>query len=70
MLLLLTPTSVDRQWVILEIGMARAFKKRIVPICYNAFVDRIPTLAMNKAYQLNDFDSYLADLRARVENRA
>ena len=51
----------------MEIGMAKAFKKRIVPICYNASVEHIPTIAMIRAFQLNDFDSYLDDLRHRVE---
>ncbi|HET6575206.1 MAG TPA: toll/interleukin-1 receptor domain-containing protein [Fimbriiglobus sp.] len=67
LLLLLTPTSITRQWVILEVGMAVALRKRIVPVCYNAMVDQMPILSMTKAYLLNDFDSYLADLRKRVQ---
>jgi TIR domain len=69
MLLLLTAVAHTRQWVIMEVGLARAFRKRIVPICYNATVEHIPTIAMNRAFQLNDFDSYLDDLRSRVEDR-
>jgi TIR domain len=66
-LLLMTAIAHTRQWVIMEVGMAKAFKKRIVPICYNASVDHVPTIAMMRAFQLNDFDNYLADLRRRVE---
>ncbi len=69
MLLLMTAISHTRQWVVMEVAMAKAFRKRIVPICYNASVDHIPTIAMTRAFQLNDFDSYLADLRSRVEAR-
>lgn len=66
LLLLLTATALTRPWVILEVGMALAFRKRIVPVCYNATIEQVPILSMNRAYQLNDFDSYLADLRRRI----
>jgi hypothetical protein len=46
--------------------MAVALRKRIVPVCYNAMVDQVPILSTTKAYLLNDFDSYLEDLRKRV----
>lgn len=65
-LVLLTPTSVGRQWVIAEAAVGWALRKRIVPICYNATVDQIAILSGQRAFLLNDFDSYLADLRERV----
>jgi hypothetical protein len=67
LLVLLTPISVNRPWVLLEIGAAWEADKRIVPICYHVKADKIPAiLAKRKAYGLNDFDRYLAELSARL----
>jgi hypothetical protein len=66
-LVLLTPVSVNRPWVLLEVGAAWKVDKWIVPICYHVEADKIPSiLAKRKAYWLNDFDRYLEDLRRRV----
>lgn len=64
---LLTSNSVDRAWVILEIGAAWAFRKtRVVPILYNVGVDPIPAmLKSKKAIQLNDFQHYIDEVVAR-----
>lgn len=66
LLVVLTPTSIARQWVLAEIAMAFAFRKRIVPVCYNVAADQIPIVPTNRAYPLNDFDNYLGDLGRRV----
>lgn len=67
LLVLLTPISVNRPWVLLEVGAAWNGGKWIVPICYHVEADKIPSiLAKRKAYWLNDFDRYLDDLRRRV----
>src|SRR5437016_3050386 len=58
---LLTPQSVGRQWVILEVGAAWGWSKRvrIVLIMYHVTVDPIPDMIKNKkAIALNDFDEY------------
>jgi hypothetical protein len=67
LLVLMTPTSITRPWVLLEIGMAYGQRKLIVPICYNAGADAIDLLAMMRAYPLDDLESYLNDLRRRVK---
>lgn len=69
-LLLLTPTSETRPWVIYEIGLADAFGKRIVPVWYNTTPDVIPNVSRRRGFTLNDFDNYLDDLRNRLKARA
>ena len=64
---LLTPESVAREWVRLEVGAAWERKMRIVPILCHVEVDPIPQmLKSKKAILLNDFNAYLAELRQRV----
>jgi len=67
---LLTPDSVDRPWVLLEVGAAWGWRKdyRIVPILCHVTVDAIPDIIRGKkAFHLNDFDQYLKELGKRVE---
>src|SRR6266478_2322383 len=66
---LLTPQSVGRQWVILEVGAAWGWSKRIriLLIMYHVAVDPIPDMIKNKkAISLNDFDQYANGLAERV----
>jgi hypothetical protein len=66
---LLTPESVDRRWVLLEVGAAWGCSKRIriVVIMLHVTVDPIPDMFKNKkAISLNDFDHYLHELASRV----
>jgi hypothetical protein len=66
---LLTPQSVGRQWVILEVGAAWGWSKRIriLLIMYHVSVDPIPDMIKNKkAISLNDFDQYRDDVSERV----
>src|SRR6266436_5880042 len=56
---ILTPESVDRQWVILEVGAAWGWSKRIriLLIMFHVSVDPIPYMIKNKrAFSHNDFD--------------
>jgi len=72
LLVLLTPESVDRPWVLLEVGAAwgRKKKSRIVAVLCHVTVDTIPKLiASKKAFPLNDFDTYLKELRERASRR-
>ncbi|HVW38607.1 MAG TPA: toll/interleukin-1 receptor domain-containing protein [Pirellulales bacterium] len=69
LVVLLTPISVTRQWVIFEVGAAWGWggKIRIVPIMCHVDVSPIPEMIRSrKAIHLNDFDQYLAELHARV----
>ncbi len=72
LLVLLTPKSVDRQWVMIEIGAAWVLRKNfpIVAVLYHVDFGAIPELLKSvKAYPLNDFDQYLADIERRVRTR-
>jgi hypothetical protein len=66
---LLTPESVNRQWVTLEVGAAWGWSKRmrIVLIMCHVSVDPIPDMMKSKkAIPLNDLDGYLSELATRV----
>jgi hypothetical protein len=68
-LVLLTPESVHRQWVLLEVGAAWGWrvKRRITAVLCHVDTDRIPDMIKSKkAINLNDFDQYLAEVAARV----
>lgn len=68
---LLTPDSADRPWVLLEVGAAWGWRKsyRIVPILCHVDVDAIPDLIKSrKAFHLNEFDHYLRELSKRVKS--
>ena len=70
LVVLLTPNSVDRPWVMFEVGAAwgRDGSLRIVPILYQIEVDTIPAIIKaKKAIQLNECDAYFAEVKARVE---
>ncbi len=70
LLVLLTPNSVGRPWVLLEIGAFWGQKggSRIVPVLYLVDVSNIPgQIGSTKAVPLNELDGYLEDLRRRAE---
>jgi hypothetical protein len=69
LVVLLTPESVDRPWVLIEVGAAWCWRKdyRIVPVLCHVTVDRIPDLIRaKKGFHLNEFDQYLRELTKRV----
>ena len=69
LLVLLTPESVDRPWVLMEIGAAwqRGDKMRIVGIRQHVTIEPIPVMLQSKKIvELNDFDQYLEELVRRV----
>jgi len=71
MVVLLTPESVGRIWVALEVGGAWCWSKsvRILLVMYHVAVDPIPDMIKNKkAISLNDFDQYLSELQERVRD--
>lgn len=71
LVVLLTPESVNRQWVTMEVGAAWGWSKRmrIIVVMYHVSVDPIPDMIKNKkAMPLNDFDQYVIELAARVSD--
>src|SRR5919202_1501520 len=76
LLVLLTPWSLKRSWVWLEIGFFRRARKRIVGVLYGLSVNDVSTdpdvasvLKKLDMVELNNLDSYLNQLsnRLRVE---
>jgi hypothetical protein len=70
MVVLLTPASVDRPWVLMEIGAAwqRGNDLRIIAIRQHIEVEPIPSmLKSKKVIDLNEVDEYLAELARRVK---
>jgi hypothetical protein len=69
-LVLLTPNSTTRPWVLLEIGCAWGHNRRIVPFCYNVAVEAIPAILQpTKAIDLNALNDYLDEVAARVRGK-
>jgi hypothetical protein len=69
MVVLLTPLSVTRPWVLMEIGAAalRRSEMRIIALRQHVDLDPIPEmLKRKKSLDLNDFDRYLEELHERV----
>ena len=73
LLVLLTPWSVDRNWVWVEVGAARILELRIVPVLYKVSLDEIERerggktfLATKNVVEVNDLDQYLLELSKRV----
>lgn len=69
LLVLLTPISVGRPWVLMEVGAAwfRGNEIRVVGVRQHIEIEPIPAmLKSKKVYDLNQFDDYLAELAERV----
>lgn len=69
LVVLLSPDSIERPWVLLEVGAAWGRRKnyRIVPVLCHVSFDAIPDIIEGKkAFHINDFDKYLAELKRRV----
>jgi len=70
LVVLLTPNSVNRPWVNLEVGAAWGWARlRIVAVLYNVSIDPIPAIMKSKkAIALNDFDQYVQEVAKRVKD--
>jgi hypothetical protein len=67
LVVLLTPDSVHRDWVLLEVGAAWGCEKRIVAILCHTKVVRIPAMIRSrKAFHLNELDRYIEEVRLRA----
>jgi hypothetical protein len=69
MIVLLTPASVNRPWILLEVGAAwQRGGMRIVAVRQHIEIEPIPDmLKSKKVIDLNEFDAYLKELRQRIE---
>jgi hypothetical protein len=68
--ILLSPQSITRQWVLVELGGAWTLDKRVMAITYNLSAEKIPDIIeQDKGYDLNDFDRYVAELIRRVQRK-
>ena len=74
---LLTPWSVNRNWVWSEIGAARVLGKRIVGVLYGVTIDALNedhggTACLNSknVMSINEFEAYLGELKKRVKEFA
>ena len=69
---LLTPWSVDRHWLWVEIGAARANDCRIVPILYHLSLDDLDKgggatfLKAKNVVAMNEMETYLTQLKRRA----
>jgi len=65
---LLSPDSINRPWVLVEIGGALLLDKFIVAIIHKVTPKKMPEVAIQfKAVDLNDFDLYLEQLLKRAK---
>lgn len=67
-LVLLSKYSIDRPWVLIEIGAAWVLGKRITAIIDKITLDEMPDIMTSyKAIDLDNFDEYLEQLLDRVK---
>jgi hypothetical protein len=70
MVVLLTPASVNRPWVLFEVAAAWQRRAQIVVIRQYVETDSIPAMLQSKkAIDLNDFNRYLDELRTRLRTK-
>jgi hypothetical protein len=70
MVVLVSPESVNRPWVLLEVGGAWLREIRITPVLCHVSVDRIPEIIKSKkAVPLNELDACVESLRQRLVPR-
>lgn len=77
LVVLLTPWSLDRNWVWVEIGAARALELRIVPVLYKVSLDDIERERGGKTFlggknivEINEIDDYLLELARRIKEKS
>ena len=70
MVVLMTPESVNRPWVLIEAGAAwgRRQRFRITPVLCHVQVNTIPDMiSSKKAIHINDLDAYFNEIKKRVQ---
>jgi hypothetical protein len=68
-LVLISPQSIQSQWVAFEIGGVRAQHKRVTPILNNVRPDDMAPMKDIKGIDLNKFDRFLSQLKKRVKQK-
>jgi hypothetical protein len=64
----LSPQSISRQWVLVELGGAWTLDKRIMVITYDLDADENPdVIDHDKSCDLNDFVRYVSELIWRTK---
>lgn len=69
LVVLLTPNSINRPWVLIEVGAAWGWsrKMKIIAIMCHVDVDPLPGMMKSKkAVDINKCDEYISELRSRV----
>lgn len=69
LVVLLTPRSIHRPWVLLEVGAAWGWSRnvRITAVLYHVEIDSIPSMIHSKkAIDLNDLESLVTEVARRV----
>lgn len=66
---LISPHSVESQWMVFEIGAVWGQHKRVTPILNNMSADAIVPLRGVKAVDLNSVGQFLTELGRRVRRR-
>ena len=63
---LISPNSVNSQWVSFEIGGVLAQHKRVTPILNNVRSDEMAPMKYIKSIDLNRFEEFLGQLESRI----
>jgi hypothetical protein len=65
--ILLSPTSVHSEWVLLELGGALALHKRVIPVLLHVGINDLPkAITLKLARDINELDRYYEELAART----
>ena len=69
-LLLISPSSLKSDWVLVELGGALALEKQIVPILLYVGANEIPSMINLKlARDINDIDRFYSEVEARIKGK-
>jgi TIR domain len=67
LLMIVSPASLKSSWVLIEIGGARALKKRLIPILLHVGANQLPSaLSRGLARDINEIDRYFDEAVARL----
>lgn len=67
-IVLVTPKSIESQWVIYEIGATQALGKRVTPILHYVAPAVLKVAAEVKMLELNQFEQFLLQLKQRAKS--
>ncbi|HEY1450767.1 MAG TPA: TIR domain-containing protein [Solirubrobacteraceae bacterium] len=71
LLMLLSPAALSSHWVLLEVGGAKALKKRLIPILIHVGPNDLPPpLAKGLARDLNEIERYFDEAQGRATAEA